>query len=394
MLTLTLFWTALALLAYTYILFPALVALRGLVRPRPYRTADIEPPVSVIIAAYNEAAGIAARVENLLGLDYPPERLEVVIASDGSTDGTDAIVRRYEGPRVKLLALPRQGKAPTLEAAVAASGGEILVFSDANSMFAPDAIRALVRPLADPEVGGVAGNQRYKDARQATGAAAGESGYWRFDRWLKRSQSQGGSAISATGAIYAIRRGLFQGVPVGVTDDFAVSTRVIAQGYRLVFAPDAVAFEPVASTSGIEFGRKVRIITRGLRGVGVMRELLDPRRHGFYAVQLFSHKVLRRLMVFPLAVLALTGPLLWSQGRFYQLVTLAQVGFYGLALGGGLLVWLGRGGTRLGRLKLVCVPFFFCMVNLAALVAVWNLARGYRIERWEPARPSGAPAGR
>lgn len=391
MLTQTLFWAALALLTYTYVLFPALVFLRGVLRPQPYRVADITPSVSVIIAAYNEAGVIAARIENLLGLDYPPERLEVVVASDGSDDGTDELARRYESRRVKLLSLPRQGKAPALEAAVAASSGEVLVFSDANSMFAPDAVRALVRPLADPVVGGVAGNQRYRSAREAAGAGAGESGYWRFDRWLKRSQSQGGNAISATGAIYAIRRSLFQGVPVGVTDDFAVSTRVIAQGYRLVFAPDAVAYEPVASTSGIEFGRKVRIITRGLRGVGVMRELLDPRRHGFYAVQLFSHKVLRRLMVFPLGVLALTSPLLWPYGWFYQLATLAQLGFYGCALAGGVLQRAGGGrGSRLGRLKLFSVPFFFCMVNLAALVAVWNVLRGYRIERWEPARPAGA----
>jgi len=381
------FWAAAAALVYTYAIFPALVFVRGRFWPRRYREADVTPRVSVVIAAYNEAAGIAARIENLLAQDYPADRLEVVIASDGSGDGTDDVVRRYADRGVRLVALPRVGKAPALEAAVAASRGEVLVFSDANSQFAPDAVRALVRPLADPSVGGVAGNQVYRRDRHAEGGGAGEAGYWRFDRFLKRYESQGGDTISATGAIYAIRRSLFQGVPVGVTDDFAVSTSVIAQGHRLVFAPGAVAYEPVAATSGVEFGRKVRIITRGLRGVALRRALLDPRRHGFYAVQLLSHKVLRRLMVIPLALLFATSLVLWGGGRFYQVAAIAQLGFYGCALAGALLHGAGMGETRLGRLKIFTVPYFFVMVNLAALVAVWNVLRGYRIERWEPQRP-------
>jgi len=394
MLTLLLFWSAVALLVYTYIVFPLLVFVRGRLWPKPFRAADITPSVSVIIAAYNEAAGIAARIENLLALDYPADRIEVIVASDGSTDGTDAIVRRGAHRRVRVLTLPRQGKAPALEAAVAASSGDILVFTDANSQFAPDAVHQLVRPFADPGVGGVAGNQRYREGRVLTGSSAGESSYWRFDRWLKRFQSQAGHAISATGAIYAIRRGLFQGVPPGVTDDFAVSTRVIAQGYRLVFEPGAVAYEPVAPSSGAEFGRKVRIITRGLRAVAVMRELLDPRRHGFYSLQIFSHKVLRRLMVFPLLGLAIAGPLLWDHGAVYRLATVAQAAFYGCAAAGASVHRAGLATTRLGRLKVFTVPYFFCMVNLAALVAVWHIVRGHRIERWEPHRQAGSAATR
>src|SRR5207249_1606345 len=146
---------------YTYILFPAVVFLRGRLLRRPYKTAEITPPVSMIIAAYNEAGSIATKLDNILSLDYPRDRLELVIASDGSSDGTDAIVRRYAGQGVRLLSLPRQGKIPALNTAVAAATGEILVFSDANSMYPPDALRALVRPFADPEVGGVAGDQRY-----------------------------------------------------------------------------------------------------------------------------------------------------------------------------------------------------------------------------------------
>ena len=376
-----LFWGSVAVIAYTYLLFPVWVFLRGLLRPQPYQTADITPRVSLIIAAYNEADSIGRKLENILSLDYPNDCLEVIIASDGSDDRTNSIVSGFAQQGVKLLPLPRQGKAPALNAAVAASSGEILVFSDANSMYASDAIRALVRPFADPEVGGVAGNQCYSSGDSA-GSGAGERSYWNFDRMLKKFQSQAGNTTSATGAIYAIRHSLFDTVPVGVTDDFATSTAVIVQGQRLVFAPDAVAYEPVAGSSELEFGRKVRVITRGLRGVQVRRQLLNPIRYGFYALQLFSHKVLRRLVVFPLLSLFLISPFLWQNGLFYQTALICQIVLYGLAVPGGFL-----GHTRLGRLKIFSLPFFFCMVNAAALVATVNILRGHQINHWETQRP-------
>jgi cellulose synthase/poly-beta-1,6-N-acetylglucosamine synthase-like glycosyltransferase len=379
---LLLYWLAVALLVYTYFLFPVIVFLRGKLWRHPYKTADITPHVSMIIAAYNEAQSIGDKLDNLLSLDYPRDRLEVIIASDGSDDGTNEIVARYADRNVRLLPLPRQGKAQALNAAVATAGGEILVFSDANSMYAPDAIRALARPFADPEVGGVAGNQRYLPQRDKSGASnEGEQSYWNFDRQLKQSQSKAGNAISATGAIYAIRRSLFRTVPLGVTDDFVTSTSVIAQGFRLVFAPDAVAFEPVAKSSGVEFGRKVRVMTRGLRGVIVMHELLNPFRYGFYAFQLFSHKILRRLMFIPFIVLLVVNPFLWQQGLFYQMTLLLQIGFYGCAALGALL-----SGTKIGRLKIFTIPFFVCMVYLAALMATLNILRGHRIDSWKPQR--------
>jgi cellulose synthase/poly-beta-1,6-N-acetylglucosamine synthase-like glycosyltransferase len=378
---LVLFWTAMAAIVYTYVGFPLLLAVRGWQRPRPYRKGDITPRVSLILAAHNEAESIGAKLENALGLDYPRERLELLVASDGSDDGTNEIVAAYAGRDVTLLPLPRVGKAAALNAAAAAASGEILVFSDANSMYAPDAIRALVRPFADPGVGGVAGDQQYLNGRANGAAGKGEQSYWNLDRRLKVWESRAGNTISATGAIYAIRRSLFQQVPAGVTDDFFTSTGVIAQGYRLVFAPGAIAYEPVATSAGREFGRKVRVISRGLRAVLLRRELLNPLHHGFYALQLFWHKLLRRLVVFPLLLLALVSPLLWRRGRFYRAATVAQLGFYGLAGAG----WLLR-ETAWGSLKLFALPFYFCLVNAAALVATGNVLRGQRIERWKPER--------
>src|SRR5205823_571464 len=189
-------------------------------------------------------------------------------------------------------------------------------------------------------------------------ASIGERLYWNFDQLLKRLQSESGSAIAATGALYAIRRELFRPVPLSVGDDFVISTRAIAQGYRLVFEPDAIAYETVAPTDREEFRRKVRVIAQGLRGLWAVRELFNPLRYGFYSVQIFSHKLLRWSVIWPLIVLCLVSPGLARAGRFYRLVTLGQAGFYGCAAGA-----LALRRTRLARrraFKLLAIPFFFC----------------------------------
>lgn len=366
------FWLAASLLAYTYACFPLLVLVRAALRPRPHRRAPITPRVSVLIAARNEADVIGAKIDNLLALDYPADQLEIVLASDGSED--DTVVRA--GSRVHVLDLPRVGKAGALNAAASAAHGEVLVFTDANSMLEPGAVRALVAPLADAEVGGVAGDQRYLLGRESSG----ERGYWNLDRLLKRAESRGGNVISATGALYAIRRELFRPPPAGVTDDFAVSTGVIGQGRRLVFTPDAVAYEPVGASADAEFARKVRVITRGLNGVLLRRALLDPRRHGFYSLQLFSHKLLRRLMALPLIALGITGARLARRGAVYRLVCSAEAAVLGLGASGLLLERRRRCG------RLLALPAYFLLVNLASLRAAWNVVSGRGIESWEPRR--------
>ena len=384
-----LFWLAAGLVSYTYVGFPALVIARSRLLPRGVRSAPITPRVAVVIAARNEVDVIGAKVRNVLAVDYPPERLTVVVASDGSGDGTVQAARAAgaEQPgRVEVLDLPRVGKHDALNAAVAATDAEILVFTDANSMFAPRAVAALVAPFADPGVGGVAGDQRYMDGTIDDAVAGGERHYWAFDRLLKESESRAGNVISATGAIYAIRRSLFLPVPPGVTDDFATSTGVIVQGSRLVFAPDAVAYEPVGASKDVEFGRKVRVMTRGLEGVVRRRELLDPRRHGFYALQLFSHKVLRRVMVVPLGLIAASSARLARESPPFRLLAAAQAAVYGLGL-----VGLAAGRRPRARTRALALPAYFCLVNLAALQAIANVARRRPITHWEPQR---APEGR
>jgi cellulose synthase/poly-beta-1,6-N-acetylglucosamine synthase-like glycosyltransferase len=374
------FWSSIGLIVYTFVGFPLLLLIMAWLRPRPHKVNTIEPSVSIVIAAYNEEQDIASKIQNLLALRYPREKLEIIIASDGSSDKTHEIVRQFEGDGIKLLALPRQGKAGTLNDAVATAKGEILVFSDANSLFAVDAIEMLVRNFSNPEVGAVAGDQRYQDSHTNL-SGSGEKSYWNLDRLLKTLQTKVGHVTSATGAIYAIRHSLFCLVPEAVTDDFVTSTQVIAQGYRLVFEREAAAYEPVASTSGVEYGRKVRVMTRGLNSIKVMRGLLNPFKYGFYALQLFSHKVLRRLLFIPFVVLLIVTPFLWGAGLIYQLALVAQLFFYLMAIVGAVLEF-----SRLKKPKVLALPFFMVMVYLAAAVATWNMLRGRAINRWDPQR--------
>jgi cellulose synthase/poly-beta-1,6-N-acetylglucosamine synthase-like glycosyltransferase len=373
------FWTAAAFLIYVLIIFTAVIILRGLLFAKPSLQEDITPSVSMIIAAYNEEESIAAKIENSLALDYPPNKLEILIGSDGSSDRTAEIVQQYTDPRIRFFNLARSGKNGVLNAIVPKAKGDVLVFSDANSMYAPDAICALTRRFADPKVGGVAGNQTYLPPDENS-SGEGERAYWNFDQKLKEYQSRAGNVTSATGAMYAIRSKLFHPIPTGM-DDFLISTGVIAQGFRLVYASDAITYEPVAGSAGSEYKRKVRNIMLGLEAVLVMRQLLNPFKSGFYALQLLTHKVLRRLVFLPLLILLITSPLLWNHGFLYQLATITQIAFYGLALCGFFFE-----KNKISSSKIFSIPLYFTMVYVASLVATYNLFRGQRILTWETQR--------
>ena len=373
-----------AALFYVYCGFPVLVALWATLRGRSVRTAAVTPRISMIVAAHNEAQSAAAKIANCLALDYPQDALEVVFANDGSTDATEEIARAAGQSRLRLLSLPRRGKVAALDAAVQAATGEILVFSDANTHFHPAALRMLARNFADPEVGGVCGNLRIRRANAAHGdsSAAGESWYWEIDKRLKKMQSRCGSIVAADGAIYAIRRRLYSRPEhAAVTDDFAISTAVVARGYRLVFEPEAVAWEPSAGRADLEFARKVRIVNRGLRGVLLRRQLLDPRRFGFYAVILFSHKVLRRVASVSLVTLLASNVFLVREGTLFAVALAAQLVFYAAALAG----W-GLRGRSSGRRKVLLAPYYYCLANAAAIAGLMSLVTGRRIERWQPQR--------
>ncbi len=376
------FWFLVAMLVYVYVGFTLLVVLVAQMRRRHVRKQEITPRLSLIIPVWNEERTIAERLDNALALDYPKAALEIIVPSDGSNDRTEEIVKGYAAQGVRLLALPRRGKIPAIKDAVAAATGELLVFSDANSMYERNALRMLARNFADPEVGGVCGNQIYVKAKAADTTSQGETLYWAFDKWLKQNESLTGNIVSAHGAIYAVRRGLYRPpASAAVTDDFAISTAVIEQGYRLVFESEAIAYEEPVPAAKREFGRKVRIMNRGLRGVLLRKRLLNPFRYGFYSLVLFSHKVLRRVVPFFLLALLAVSWVISAQHEFYFYAAAAQAFFYIMA---GLGYMLRR--HRLGRLKFFYIPFFYCLANAAALVAFLKLFAGTRIEFWQPQR--------
>lgn len=382
---LILFWGSIVIILYCYVGFPLVLAIRGILHPSTTinRRSNRFPAITVIIAAYNEADGIIKKLENVLASDYPQDQLEIIVASDGSTDGTNGLVESFKAPAVRLLDLPRLGKNIAINEAVKIARGEILIFTDADSILYPDSLMRLVAPFSEPGVGGVSGDFRYasQNVRQE-----GERAYWNYDRLLKRLQSTSGSVSGAAGALYAIRSPLFIPVPAGVTDDFFSAMQVVSSHHRLIFEPRAVAYGAMASSAQAEFRRKVRVITRGLHGIWLMRHLLNPFSYGFFAIQLFTHKVLRRLVVIPLLLLAATAPLLWHTGWLYQVATILQFAFHSVAVAGFTLQ-----NTRLGQSRIFGIPFHFDLVYYASLIAIFNNLRGNHYSTWRPERITGSP---
>jgi cellulose synthase/poly-beta-1,6-N-acetylglucosamine synthase-like glycosyltransferase len=375
-------WLAIGVLCYAYAGFPLLLALTSIVRPRRVRQQPVTPSITQIIAAYNEEECIAERLENALAVDYPRDALEIIVVSDGSTDATERIVAGYRDRGVRLLSLPRRGKIAALDEGARHARGALLVFSDANVVVAPDALRAIARNFADPSVGGVVASTGYRIEGSGESSRRGEDLYWRYDTWLKKLESRIGSVVSAHGGLYAVRRSLYQSPPDGaVTDDFIISTAVIAQGYRLVFEADARAWELPVPTAKREFARRVRLMTRGMRAVAQRRALLNPFRHGFYSIVLFTHKVVRRLLFVPLVVLFAATAALSGEHAVYAVAFAVQLLFVTLAALG-----LGLRRSRFGELKLLYVPFFFGLANLAAVLAFVRFVRGERIVSWQPQR--------
>ncbi len=372
------FWAVLFLVVYTYLVYPALVWLLTVGRRASiYNPLDEWPPVSLVIAAYNEEMVLRDKLENALGLDYPSGQLDIIVVSDASSDGTDEIAAEFAERGVRLHRVAeRGGKTRAQNAGVALARGEILVFSDANSMYAPDALKALLAPFADARVGCVCGELQYANPDDG-GAGKGEGAYWNYEQFLKLRESQLSSALGANGAIYALRRNLFVELGSEIISDFIMPICVWRQGYRVVYEPKAVASEYSAGSFRDECQRRRRIVSRSLHGLWTQRGVLNPFAHFFFAFQMFSHKVLRWLV--PLLLLVALGiNLLLAGDQFYRILLLLQGGCYGLGVLGYLFP------QRLGRLLPFYVPAYFCATNLGALLGFLNFLAGRRPSVWQP----------
>lgn len=380
-----LFWLALTALLYVSFGYPLLLSvLAGLVRPadRP-REAATWPAVTLAIAAYNEETAIRDKLENSLRLDYPGEKLEIVVFSDASTDETEEIVRTYANRGIRLLRIEgRRGKTFCQNETVKICTGEIVVFSDANSMYEPTALKALIRHFADRRVGCVSGELRYRDG---AGGVKGERAYWHYELVLKRLEGLTSSPVGANGAIYAIRKDLYQPLRPDVISDFAAPLLIVRRGYRVVHEREAIAWEDTAPSPEAERKRRVRIVARTvhsfLRQPGMI-SLLNPFRHGFFAVQIWSHRVLRWWSgMFMLLLLAL-NIILCKEGFLYRALLGAQAVFYALALWGFLA------GLRRARQvpKLPHLAYYFCLSCWAMLLGFARGVLGAAPAAWVPSR--------
>ena len=364
-----LFWASLAGILWTHVGYPLAAALLARVRSREVHKADVTPSVTVIIPAHDEEDVIAARLDNLLALDYPREQLEIVVASDGSTDGTDTIVQEYASrdPRIRLLALARGGKLAALNHAVGESTRDVVAFSDANSSWAPDALRKLMRNLADEDVAYVCG----KLSLERPDGTNREGIYWRYELWLRESESALGSITGGNGSIFAVRRADYVAHRFGL--DLGLPDAMVKRGKRAVYEPEAVASEKPAGNLEDEYRRKVRMFPwawqhmfegRMLAGVGPL-----------YFFELFSHRVLRYASGILHVVLLVTSITLAGHGLVY-LVALA-----------GQLAWLAL--AALGRLRVPIpgagIAYYYFLVTWATLAALVSYLRFGVSPHWERA---------
>jgi cellulose synthase/poly-beta-1,6-N-acetylglucosamine synthase-like glycosyltransferase len=352
----TVFWSSVGALTYVYLLYPVLMASLRLTASRPHRVGSSEPTVCLFVAANDEAAVIEAKIRNSLTLDYPANRLDIVIASDGSLDGTNDIVRRF-APRVRLFEFsPRRGKISAIISGMASVTSDIVVLSDANTFLDPDAIRLLVRNFEDPTVGCVSGDVVLVGDRAMLGRS--EDLYYRYERWIQRAESEVGSMIGADGALYALRRALFR-APFADTilDDMAIPMAVVRQGYRVVLEPAAIAYEEGVTSAHEEFLRKSRVVAGAIQFL-IRTDSSVPASAPQVILSLVSHKALRWLSpIFggSLFLAALTGA---GDSNFYTLVVLVQLALVALGLAGC--------SAALRRLRVVGLAHYFCLVQAAA----------------------------
>ncbi|MFN2190326.1 MAG: glycosyltransferase family 2 protein [Candidatus Promineifilaceae bacterium] len=366
-----LFWLSITIVSYTMFGYPLLSALAARLCQRPVRWKPIYPAVSVIIPAYNEDLVIEAKIKNTLELDYPADKLEIVVAADGSDDRTVKLASGYTGVLV-LHQIERRGKAAALNRAVPYAQGDIIVFTDANASLNKGALIAIAGSFADPQVGGVAGEKKVIGREEGL--------YWRYESSLKQSESTIGSVVGAAGEIFAFRKTAF--IPMdedAIIEDFLMSVRLVESGWRVVYAPDAVASEYAPQNLKQDWNRRVRIAAGGFQSIQRLAHMLNPRQ-GLFAWQFFSHRVLRWAVAPFMLPLALILNFFLSTKRSYKLLLIAQVLFYGIAL-----IGLVRRDSR-PKSTLVGAIYYFCLANLAAIVGFFRYITGQQQVPWKKVR--------
>jgi cellulose synthase/poly-beta-1,6-N-acetylglucosamine synthase-like glycosyltransferase len=374
-----LFWSCCLLLTYVYVLYPALVTAFAARYGRPVRPGDARPSVTIIVTVYNEEKCIRAKLDNLAELNYPLGLVDVIVASDASSDSTEAIASSYDRLPVRVLRVEgRQGKTACQNAAASTASGEVLVFTDATTRLDTDAVRRLVENFADAAVGCVAGRLAYvTDTENLTGS--GGRAYWDYEVRLRAGESLLGSLVGVSGCLYAVRRSAYRHIHPHLISDFVIAMRMREQGLRTILAPDAICFEATLDRGHQELAMRTRVAARSINALVAEWRFLNPVRYGLFAWQLWSHKVLRYAT--PLVWLTAIGANIALAGQTpYLVLLLAQ---FALIAAGAMGYLLQQRGRKLGPLTR---PYYFLLTNVASLIATLRYLRGERMVTWTPIR--------
>jgi cellulose synthase/poly-beta-1,6-N-acetylglucosamine synthase-like glycosyltransferase len=378
-----LFWMASFLIIYTYFLYPGILYFASALQ----ESEDVAPKggalpfVSVIISAYNEKKIIKEKLDNLFGTDYPFEKIEFIVGSDGSNDGTNEILQKTSSRNFRpFLFAERRGKAVVVNELMTKAQGDIIVFSDANTFYTPQTVGRLVERFSDENIGGVCG-ELVLESDMKTGSEKGELSYWKYETFLKGLESRIRTILGATGGVYAIRKSLFSPLPTnkGVTDDLLIPLEIARKGSRVVYEPSALAFEKTTGFVADEFRRKVRIGAQVFNTLSEFSGLLSPR-YGFVSFALWSHKILRWIVPFLLLMIFGTNLFLAGQGLLYQAALWFQFLFYALALLGFIFERVKL------HIKSLTYPYYFVSMNAALLVGFLKSMTGGQTSTWDVKR--------
>lgn len=380
-----LFWIAFAIIFYTYIGYGILIYLFAKFFGKNKSTqvqADAElPHVTIIVAAYNEEGYIADKIQNTLSLDYPKEKLSLWIVADGSTDQTVSICKGFKEVEVFYEAA-RRGKIHAVNRVIKLVKSPIVIFSDANTFVNKEGLKNMVRHFQDAKVGGVAGEKRIMSKEEDKAAGAGEGLYWKYESALKTLDSKLSTTIGAAGELFAVRTSLF--IPPTentLIEDFVVSMKIVAAGYRFVYEPNAYAIETASASIEEEWKRKVRISAGGIQAIFRLPELLNVFKYGFVSWQYVSHRAMRwSIAPLSLAILLVSNIFLITASPFYLLVFIGQVGFYSLATAGHVL------REKKLKNKFIFVPYYFTMMNLSVFAGAKRLLRRQQTAVWDKAK--------
>ncbi len=375
-------WVCVAIVCYAYfgygVLLYILVRIKRSLRKQKKYDQGYLPKVTLLVAAYNEEGCIEEKIENSLALDYPKDKIEFLFVTDGSDDATPEIIKKY--PNIRLMhRSERHGKVAAVERAMPEVHGKIVVFTDANTLLNKEAIKNIVRHFDDEKVGVVSGEKRILSGKIDEATGAGEGLYWMYESKLKKWDSELYSAMGAAGELFAIRTKLFHPIPKdSLIEDFYMSMKILQQGYKIIYEPDAYAMEAPSASMAEEMKRKIRIAAGGIQSVMRLKALLNPFKYGVITFQYVSHRALRwTLGPLALPVIFIVNVLLLHVGILYQWLFACQVVFYLAALIGFLLE------KRQIRLKLLFIPYYFCMMNYAVYAGFNRYMKGSQSILWE-----------